>query len=73
MKSLGRVVATRILEILERDGRTIKWLADQTGIPSPTLRTRLMRKPEFITLAEVILIAEALDVDVNLLVAIPAA
>jgi DNA-binding Xre family transcriptional regulator len=52
--------ASRILRVLEDEGRKFTWLADASGIPRSTLRFQLKTKPERLTVRNLLSIADAL-------------
>ncbi|MDQ0894469.1 helix-turn-helix domain-containing protein [Agromyces ramosus] len=65
-------VAKRIREAREGDGRSERWLAEETGIPYPTLRRKLNQRPDNLTLDELIRITRALRLNVAELASEPA-
>lgn len=52
--------ATRILRVLEDEGRKFTWLAEASGVARSTLRFQLKTKPERLTVANMLRIADAL-------------
>lgn len=65
-------VAKRIRDAREEDGRSERWLAEQAGIPYPTLRRKLNQRPDNLTLDELIRIARALRINIAYLASEPA-
>jgi hypothetical protein len=70
---VGEDVARRIQHTRKTEARSMSWLSETTGIPYPTLRRRLERKPDAFTLGELFHIAEALHTSVHTLISSDAA
>lgn len=66
-------VAKRIRDAREADGRSERWLAEQSGIPYPTLRRKLNQRPDNLTLDDLIRITRALRLNIAHLASEPAA
>lgn len=58
-------IAAGVHSLLRNDQhgrRTLRWLAERSGVPYSTLQFKLNRAPEKFTTAELIAVADALDV-----------
>ena len=57
----GEQLATSIAAHLKEDNRSVAWLANEIGIPYPTLWRKLRKRPEKLELHNIIAIAIALN------------
>lgn len=55
----------RIKELLEKDGKSVAWLARETGIPATTLRSAISKDRNNISISTMNKIAQALGVTVK--------
>lgn len=62
-----------LLEDEQQGRRSLRWLAERSGIPYSTLQLKLSKTPEKFTLAELFRIADALSVELPDLYAEPKA
>lgn len=62
---LSAGIAGQVIALLASSERSVRWLARKTGINHSTLRNQLHRNPRALTIANAILIADALDVKID--------
>lgn len=62
-KSSTEIFASRVIDKLRDDERTIKWLARKCGIPQSTLRYQLSHTS--ISLKNALAIADVLDISID--------
>ncbi|WP_350347214.1 helix-turn-helix transcriptional regulator [Agromyces sp. G08B096] len=65
-------VAEKVRQALREQERNITWLSRKTGIPYSTLWVHLTKRPENLTFATVVAIAEALALPVSHFAVTPA-